>query len=154
MLIFIFTLLLQNRIYLLTKNDFMKKKILAIDDEKSIRFIIENTFNKDFEVTTLNNGMDALIYLQSGNLPDIIICDVEMPVLNGFEFIRRIRESGFFEEIPLIMLSGKEESANKIKCFEMGADDYVLKPFNPKELIARIKRRLEIIDRFTQRRGF
>jgi len=154
LLIFIFTLLLQNRIYLLTKNDFMKKKILAIDDEKSIRFIIENTFNKDFEVTTLNNGMDALIYLQSGNLPDIIICDVEMPVLNGFEFIRRIRESGFFEEIPLIMLSGKEESANKIKCFEMGADDYVLKPFNPKELIARIKRRLEIIDRFTQRRGF
>ena len=131
----------------------MKKKILAIDDEKSIRFIIENTFNKDFEVVTLNNGMDALFYLQSGNLPDIIICDVEMPVLNGFEFIRRIRESGFFEEIPLIMLSGKEESADKIKCFEMGADDYVLKPFKPKELIARIKRRLETIDRYTQRRG-
>jgi len=131
----------------------MRKKILVIDDEKSIRFIIENTFNKDFEVTTLNNGMDALFYLQSGNLPDIIICDVEMPVLNGFEFIRRIRESGFFEEIPLIMLSGKEESADKIKCFEMGTDDYVLKPFNPKELIARIKRRLETVDRYTQRRG-
>jgi DNA-binding response OmpR family regulator len=131
----------------------MKKKILAIDDEKSIRFIIENTFNKDFEVKTLNNGMDALFYLQSGNLPDIIICDLEMPVLNGLEFLRRIRESGFFEEIPVIMLSGKEESADKIKCFEMGADDYVLKPFNPKELIARIKRRLEIIDRFTHRIG-
>jgi len=137
----------------LPKYSFMKKKILAIDDEKSIRFIIENTFNKDFEVTTLNNGMDALFYLQSGNLPDVIICDVEMPVLNGFEFIRRIRESGFFEEIPLIMLSGKEESADKIKCFEMGADDYILKPFNPKEIIARIKRRLETIDRYTQRRG-
>ncbi|MEI7980450.1 MAG: response regulator transcription factor [Bacteroidota bacterium] len=121
----------------------MKKKILAIDDEKSIRFIIENTFRKDFDVTTLSNGMDAMFYLQSGNLPDVIICDVEMPVLNGFEFIRRIRESGFFDEIPLIMLSGKEESADKIKCFEMGADDYVLKPFNPKELIARIKRRIE-----------
>lgn len=121
----------------------MKKKILAIDDEKSIRFIIENTFKKDFDVTTLSNGMDAMFYLQSGNLPDLIICDVEMPVLNGFEFIRRIRETGFFDEIPVIMLSGKEESADKIKCFEMGADDYVLKPFNPKELIARIKRRLE-----------
>ncbi len=131
----------------------MKKKILAIDDEKSIRFIIENTFNKDFEVTSISNGMDALFYLQSGNLPDLIICDVEMPVLNGFEFIRRIRESGFFDEIPLIMLSGKEESADKIKCFEMGADDYVLKPFNPKELIARIKRRLEFRDLYTQRRG-
>ena len=128
---------------MLTKLELMKKKILAIDDEKSIRFIIENTFNKDFEVITMSNEMDALSHLQSGNLPDVIICDVEMPVLNGFEFIRRIRESGFFEEIPLIMLSGKEESADKIKCFEMGADDYVLKPFNPKELIARIKRRLE-----------
>ncbi len=131
----------------------MKKKILAIDDEKSIRFIIENTFNKDFDVTSISNGMDALFYLQSGNMPDLIICDVEMPVLNGFEFIKRIRESGFFDEIPLIMLSGKEESADKIKCFEMGADDYVLKPFNPKELIARIKRRLEFRDLYTQRRG-
>jgi two-component system chemotaxis response regulator CheY len=131
----------------------MKKKILAIDDEKSIRFIIENTFNKDFEVTSIGNGMDALFYLQTGNLPDVIICDVEMPVLNGFEFIRRIRESGFFDEIPLIMLSGKEESADKIKCFEMGADDYVLKPFNPKELIARIKRRLEFKELYSQRRG-
>jgi two-component system, chemotaxis family, chemotaxis protein CheY len=131
----------------------MKKKILAIDDEKSIRFIIENTFNKDFEVTSISNGMDALFYLQTGNLPDVIICDVEMPVLNGFEFIRRIRESGFFDEIPLIMLSGKEESADKIKCFEMGADDYVLKPFNPKELIARIKRRLEFKELYSQRKG-
>lgn len=131
----------------------MKKKILAIDDEKSIRFIIENTFNKDFEVTTLSNGMDALFYLQSGNLPDVIICDVEMPVLNGFEFIRRIRESGFFSDIPLIMLSGKEESADKIRCFEMGADDYVLKPFNPKELIVRIKRRLESKEFHARRKG-
>lgn len=100
----------------------------------------------------MNNGMDALYYLQSGNLPDVIICDVEMPVLNGFEFIRKIRESGFFEEIPLIMLSGKEESADKIKCFEMGADDYVLKPFNPKELIARIKRRLESKEQYSQKK--
>ncbi|MBE0646835.1 MAG: response regulator transcription factor [Bacteroidales bacterium] len=124
----------------------MKKKILAIDDEKSIRFIIENTFNKDFDVATMSNGMDALFYLQSGNIPDVIICDLEMPVLNGIEFVKRLRESGFFEDIPLIMLSGKEESAEKIRCFEMGADDYVLKPFNPRELLARIKRRLENIN--------
>ncbi|MBL7137178.1 MAG: response regulator transcription factor [Bacteroidales bacterium] len=130
----------------------MKKKILAIDDEKSIRFIIENTFNKDFDVVTMTNGMDALFYLQSGNMPDVIICDLEMPVLNGIEFVRRLRESGFFEEIPLIMLSGKEESAEKIKCFEMGADDYVLKPFNPRELLARIQRRLESKELYSQQR--
>ena len=130
----------------------MKKKILAIDDEKSIRFIIENTFNKDFDVTTMSNGMDALFYLQSGNIPDVIICDLDMPVLNGIEFVKRLRESGFFEEIPLIMLSGKEESADKIRCFEMGADDYVLKPFNPRELLARIKRRLETKQLYSQQR--
>jgi len=121
----------------------MKKKILAIDDEKSIRFIVENTFNKEFDVVTMTNGMDALFYLQSGNMPDVIFCDLDMPVLNGIEFVKRLRESGFFEEIPLIMLSGKEESSEKIRCFEMGADDYVLKPFNPRELLVRIQRRLK-----------
>ncbi|MBL6950542.1 MAG: response regulator, partial [Bacteroidales bacterium] len=67
-------------------------------------------------------------------------------------FVRRLRESGFFEEIPLIMLSGKEESSEKIKCFEMGADDYVLKPFNPRELLARITRRLESKELYSQQR--
>ncbi len=129
------------------------KKILAIDDEKSIRFIIENTFNKDFEIKTMSNGKEALYWMQSGNLPDLIICDIEMPVMDGFDFIRNVRSSGFFDDIPLIMLSGKEESKDKIKCFEMGADDYVIKPFNPKEIIARIKRRLQSRDIYLERRG-
>jgi DNA-binding response OmpR family regulator len=129
------------------------KKILAIDDEKSIRFIIENTFNKDFEIKTMSNGKEALYWMQSGNLPDLIICDIEMPIMDGFDFIRNVRSSGFFDDIPLIMLSGKEESKDKIKCFEMGADDYVIKPFNPKEIIARIKRRLQSRDIYLERRG-
>ncbi len=121
--------------------------------EKSIRFIIENTFSKDFEVTTMSNGKEALYWMQSGNLPDLIICDIEMPVMDGFEFIKKVRSSGFFDDIPLLMLSGKEESKDKIKCFEMGADDYVIKPFNPKEIIARIKRRLQSRDIYLERRG-
>ena len=129
------------------------KKILAIDDEKSIRFIIENTFNKEFEITTMSNGKEALYWMQSGNLPDLIICDIEMPVMDGFEFVKKIRSSGFFDDIPILMLSGKEESKDKIKCFEIGADDYMLKPFNPKEIIARIKRRLQSRDIYLERRG-
>ena len=131
----------------------MMKKILAIDDEKSIRFIIENTFNKEFDITTMSNGKVALYWMQSGNLPDLIICDIEMPVMDGFEFVRKVRSSGFFDDIPLIMLSGKEESKDKIKCFEIGADDYIIKPFNPKEIIARIKRRLQSRDIYLERRG-
>ena len=131
----------------------MKHKIIAIDDEQSIRFIIENTFKKDFNVTTFKNGEDALISMQSGDIPDLIICDIEMPVMNGFEFIQQVRSSGFFDDIPLLMLSGKENSADRINCFNSGADDYIIKPFNPKELLARVQRRLASIDLKIERRG-
>ena len=131
----------------------MEKKIMCIDDEKSIRFILEKTFKADYDITLWDNGLDALNDLQSGNLPDIIICDIEMPHMDGFDFIKAVRASGFFDDIPLIMLSGKEDSKDKIHCFELGADDYLLKPFNPKELQARIRRRLEARDLFYSRFG-
>jgi len=131
----------------------MKKKIFAIDDEHSIRFIIENTFKKDFEVETFANGELALTSMQTGAIPDLMICDIEMPIMNGFEFIKQVRASGFFDDIPLLMLSGKESSDDRIKCFETGADDYIIKPFNPKELLARVKRRLKSLDLFTMRKG-
>lgn len=131
----------------------MRKKIMAIDDEKSIRFILENTFKSDYDVTVCDNGKEALLHLQSGNLPDIIICDIEMPEMDGFMLIKKVRESGFFNDIPLIMLSGKEDSKDKIRCFEMGADDYISKPFNPAELKARIARRLKARDLFLERIG-
>jgi len=130
-----------------------RKKILVIDDEKSIRFIIENTLKQEFDVTTLSNGQEGLNYLEAGNFPDLIICDLVMPELNGFEFLDRIKASGFFDDIPIIILSGREWSKDKIKCFEMGAEDYVVKPFNPSEIIARIKRRLEVRERFLSRIG-
>ncbi len=132
----------------------MKKKIFAIDDEQSIRFIIENTFKKDFEIDTFLNGEQALASMQTGAIPDLIICDIEMPIMNGFEFIKQVRASGFFDDIPLLMLSGKESSDDRIKCFESGADDYIIKPFNPKELLARVKRRLKSIDLYAMRKGY
>jgi DNA-binding response OmpR family regulator len=132
----------------------MRNKIFAIDDESSIRFIIENTFKKDFEIETFHNGEQALVAMQTGDIPDLIICDIEMPTMDGFEFIKQIRASGFFDDIPLLMLSGKESSDDRIKCFETGADDYIIKPFNPKELLARVKRRLKSIDLYTLRKGY
>ena len=130
-----------------------KKKILVIDDEKSIRFIIESTLKQEFDVISLVNGQEGLNYLEAGNFPDLIICDLVMPVLTGFDFLERIKTSGFFDDIPIMILSGREWSKDKIKCFELGAEDYVVKPFNPSELIARIKRRLEVRERFLNRIG-
>jgi DNA-binding response OmpR family regulator len=116
----------------------MKKTLLALDDEMSILKILDFYFNKSYNVVAKQNGKEALEWMQQGVIPDVIIADVNMPEINGLEFIRQIRSSGFFKDVPLIMLSGNEGSSDKIKCLKAGADDYLIKPFNPEELEARI----------------
>ncbi|NVN94972.1 MAG: response regulator transcription factor [Bacteroidetes bacterium] len=130
-----------------------KRNILIIDDEKSIRFVLENTLKDEFNVMSFSDGIEGLSYLENGNIPDLIISDLSMPQVDGFSFLEKIRNSGFFDNIPVIILSGNDESKDKIKCFEMGADDYVAKPFNPKEIIARVRRRLDARDKLLQRIG-
>ncbi len=117
----------------------MKKKILVIDDELSIRMLLENFLSKTYEVITKNDGMEGVHWLESGNMPDLIVADIQMPNMDGYDFIRNIRASGFFKEIPLIMLSGIESSQEKVKCLKLGANDYMVKPFNPEELSIRIE---------------
>ncbi len=117
----------------------MKKNILIIDDELSIRILLENYLKKDYSVVTKNDGMDALKWMEEGNIPDLIVADIQMPNLDGYEFIKNIRASGFFKHIPIIMLSGIESSSEKIKCLKLGANDYIVKPFNPEELSVRIE---------------
>ncbi len=117
----------------------MSKTLLAVDDEQSILMIIDFVFGKkDYQVVQKTNGKEALNYMHQGNIPDVIIADLNMPEMNGLEFIHQVRASGYFREIPLIMLSGNEDTSEKIKCLKAGADDYLIKPFNPEELEARI----------------
>lgn len=115
------------------------KTILAIDDVHSTLDIINCTLCKKFNVVKKNNGKEALDWMQEGNLPDIIISDLYMPEMDGFEFIKHIRASGFFKDIPVVVLSSYENSSTRINCLRLGADDYVVKPFNPEELEARIE---------------
>ncbi len=117
----------------------MKKKILVIDDEMSIRMLLENFLSKNYDVITRNDGMEGLKWMEEGNMPDLIVADIQMPNLDGYEFIKNVRSSGFFKNIPLIMLSGIESSQEKVKCLKMGANDYMVKPFNPEELSIRIE---------------
>jgi DNA-binding response OmpR family regulator len=116
----------------------MKKKILVIDDERTIRVLLEN-FLKEYVVTTKNDGLEGLSWLQEGNMPDLIVADIQMPNLDGYEFVKQLRASGYFKDIPLIVLSGIESTAEKVKCLKLGANDYLVKPFNPEELALRIE---------------
>ena len=116
----------------------MKKNILIIDDELSIRMLLENYLSKTYEIVTKTDGMDGMKYLENGNIPDLIVADIQMPNLDGYEMLKQVRSSGFFGNIPMIMLSGIESSQERVKCLRMGADDYIVKPFNPEELLLRI----------------
>jgi len=117
----------------------MKKKILIIDDELSIRMLLENFLSKTYEVVTKVDGLEGLKYIEEGNIPDLVVADIQMPNLNGQEFLKQIRASGFYKDIPVIVLSGIESSQERIRLLKMGADDFIVKPFNPEELSIRIE---------------
>ena len=109
--------------------------ILVIDDEQKIREVIkEYAAWKGYEVTEATDGMEA-VELCKENDYDVIVMDVMMPKLDGFSAVKELKK---FKDIPVIMLSARAEEYDKLFAFEVGVDDYMIKPFSPKELMARI----------------
>ncbi|MCR9153510.1 MAG: response regulator [Bacteroidetes bacterium] len=115
-----------------------REEVLVIDDQPIMLKLLEQILKDRYEVVALENGKEALEWMYSGNIPDLVVADLNMPEIDGFEYIQRIRESGFFYDVPLIVLSGEESSSERIKCLKLGANDYLIKPFNPEELRLRI----------------
>jgi len=116
-----------------------RPKILVVEDDIYMQTILNEYLNGIFDAEICNNGIDALAFLQNENIPDLIISDLNVPKLNGLELIAQVKASDFFNSIPIMILSGEESSEMRIKCLNAGADDYVVKPFNPRELEARIR---------------
>jgi DNA-binding response OmpR family regulator len=118
-------------------------RILVVDDEpRMIRFIRMNLELEKFSVIEANDGAEALDKIRD-LLPDLVILDVMMPKLDGFETLKMLRE---ISNVPVIMLTARGEEDDRIKGLELGADDYITKPFSPRELVSRVKavlRRLE-----------
>lgn len=112
------------------------KRILVVDDEpRIIDFIRMNLELEGFQVLEARNGLDALEIIRT-KLPDMVILDVMMPQVNGFDTLRMLRE---FSSIPVIILTAKSEEDDKVQGLELGADDYVTKPFGPRELSSRVR---------------
>ena len=113
-----------------------KTRILVVDDELSIlKFLRANLESSGYEVLAATNGAEALQTFEM-ELPDLMILDIMMPKMNGFEVCRRVRE---WSQIPIIMLSARGDESDKVKCLDLGADDYITKPFGKDELTARLK---------------
>lgn len=119
------------------------KKVLIIEDEKSISDIIKFNLTKEgFEVETAYDGQDGLGKALSLE-PDLILLDVMLPLMDGFSVCKKVRETS---TVPIVMLTAKEEEVDKVLGLELGADDYITKPFGMRELVARIKANIRRID--------
>lgn len=111
-------------------------KLLIVDDEPLIREVIkEYSLIENYDVLEASNGVEALEFVKNENI-DIIVLDIMMPKLDGYSTLKEIKK---IKNIPVILLSARKEEFDKLMGFELGSDDYLTKPFSPKELIARIK---------------
>ena len=118
----------------------MKKKILILDDKETIAKVLSIYLAAEFQCTWLPDGLQGVKWLQDGNTPDLIITDIRMPGMRGDEFLEWIKQHVLFKHIPVIMLSSEDSTSERIKLLEIGAADYIVKPFNPMELKIRIKK--------------
>ncbi|MDQ6600596.1 response regulator transcription factor [Bacillus salipaludis] len=113
-------------------------KILIVDDDSHIRKLVGVILSKEgFSILESQDGKEALSLLEAEKV-DLIILDIMMPNMDGWDFCRNIR-SYYSDSLPILMLTAKGETAQKVKGFELGADDYLVKPFHPAELLARLK---------------
>lgn len=112
----------------------VKKQILAIEDDEAMRQLLEHILSKDYEVTAIGNGLKAMQWMTAGNVPDLILTDIDVPGLSGEEFLVNIRKSGFFREVPVVILSGRAAEAYAQGLIEKGATATLVKPFARDEL--------------------
>jgi DNA-binding response OmpR family regulator len=124
----------------------MKRNILIVDDQPEIAELLRIYLEKEgYEIIEAHDGMDALMSISKGEI-DLMLVDLMMPIIDGYQLIKKVRET---LQIPIIIISAKQEDQDKILGLEIGADDFIQKPFNPLEVVARVKALLRRTYNFT-----
>jgi len=118
----------------------MKKQILAIDDSKAIRFLLQTVLGKEYKVITAPDGCSAMYWLSKKNLPDLIIADAQLPDMENWELVEQLSMSGLYRNIPIIVLSSLNKTETNTKCIQFGVAAYFTKPFNPIELFEAVNK--------------
>lgn len=129
------------------------KRLLLIDDDPNLILLVKDYLEfRGYEVITAENGREALEVLEQ-DLPDMIICDVMMPEMDGYAFVDNIRQNERTSWIPVLFLSAKGQSQDRVKGLNIGADVYMVKPFEPEELVAQVEASLKQAYRQRQQPG-
>ncbi len=119
------------------------KKLLLIDDDPNLILLVRDYLEfRGYRVLTAKNGRDALTILEK-DIPDMIICDVMMPEMDGYTFLEQVRQNPRTDWIPVMFLSAKGQSQDRVKGLNLGADVYMVKPFEPEELVAQVESSLK-----------
>jgi len=113
---------------------FKRKQVLIVDDEPSILKLLNFILSKQYEIHAMESGYKAHLWLEDGNFPDIVILDLHMPHFDGTSFLKSIKISGYYREIPVIILSAAEDLENIVANLPFKVEAYFPKPFNPESL--------------------
>ena len=111
-----------------------KKMILLVDDEVTVLKLLEFILKKDYELVIHNNGLEAISWMDEGHMPDLIISDLVMPYVNGLDFVRSLKTSGYYRDIPIILLSAAYSLADLAEKLPYNFNLLMQKPFNPNKL--------------------
>lgn len=127
------------------RGELKTKRVLVVDDNPDMRNYIRNLLQNYFDVTTATNGKEAIEKIDSDK-PDLVLSDIMMPVMDGVQMMKAVKSNPAWRSLPVILLTARAGEEAKIEGYEIGADDYMVKPFSAKELIARITSQLKLIN--------
>lgn len=116
----------------------MSASVLIIEDDPVMVAFLDEYLSKDFQTEKVTDAADALTRLESATY-SLVVLDLFMPGMDGFDFLKTVRANPDFNRMPVLVLSGSERSEDRVRALDLGADDFVIKPFNPLELTARVR---------------
>lgn len=123
-----------------------KPSILLIDDRIMMTHFLAYQFRKEYDIITRTDGIQALGWLEKGSIPDVIIADIDMTHISGLQFIGAVKQNEWLKKIPIVVLTSKERSSDRIDCLKLGAEDYLTAPFNPLDLELKVRRILYVTE--------
>jgi CheY-like chemotaxis protein len=124
----------------------MRKVLLIVDDDLSILKLLNFILSKDYDIVVKTSGFEALDWLEHGNIPELIISDLAMPTFDGQAFVKNVKISGFYKDIPVVLLSAAYDLEAQVSNMPFTVDAYLQKPFNPTVLKSAISKVLQTYD--------